>query len=164
MPVSPEREIERYLNMKTTEHIRKLLESGHGARELIELGFSKTAVTRVKRQLRKEKETGPAEAPAQPVEVQECAPAPVPDLGEVANTQYRLESLESIVQELRERCDALETQVEEMKEFKVRVIGTPALGLKKHFKCDCGASGLVALRIKCTACDKETWWGWFPKK
>jgi len=150
--------------MKTTEHVRKLLESGHGAKELVELGFSKTAVTRAKRQLKKEKATCPTAAPVQPVEVQKCAPVTVPNLENASKAQQRLESLEQTIQAMHERCDALETQVEKIKEFKVRVTGTPALGLKKHFKCDCGASGFVALRIKCTTCDKETWWGWFPKK
>jgi ribosomal protein L37E len=42
--------------------------------------------------------------------------------------------------------------------------GTPALGLKHHFKCHCGASGFVALHIKCTKCGRESWWGWFPRE
>jgi hypothetical protein len=36
--------------------------------------------------------------------------------------------------------------------------------IKKNFKCDsCGADGAVALRIRCTHCEKENWWGWWPK-
>jgi hypothetical protein len=36
--------------------------------------------------------------------------------------------------------------------------------VKKNFKCDsCGADGAVALRIRCTHCEKENWWGWWPK-
>ena len=37
--------------------------------------------------------------------------------------------------------------------------------IKKNFKCDsCGADGAVALRIRCTHCEKENWWGWWPKE
>jgi chromosome segregation ATPase len=36
--------------------------------------------------------------------------------------------------------------------------------IKKNFKCDsCGADGAVALRIRCTHCEAENWWGWWPK-
>ena len=36
--------------------------------------------------------------------------------------------------------------------------------IKKNFKCDsCGADGAVALKIRCTHCEKENWWGWWPK-
>ena len=31
------------------------------------------------------------------------------------------------------------------------------------YKCKCGASGLVAMHIKCTKCYKDSWWGWVPK-
>lgn len=36
--------------------------------------------------------------------------------------------------------------------------------IKKNFKCDsCGAESAVALKIRCTHCEKENWWGWWPK-
>jgi chromosome segregation ATPase len=36
--------------------------------------------------------------------------------------------------------------------------------IKKNFRCDsCGAEGAVALKIRCTQCEKENWWGWWPK-
>ncbi len=44
------------------------------------------------------------------------------------------------------------------------VENTPASGLKREFKCDCGSSGEIAVAVKCTKCDKETWWGWWPEK
>ena len=148
--------------MKVTEHVELLLRQGRKPKELVELGFSKTAVTRAKRQLKKEKATCPTAAPVQPVEVQKCAPVTVPNLENASKAQQRLESLEQTIQAMHERCDALETQVEKIKEFKVRVTGTPALGLKNRFTCSCGASGFVALHIQCTKCGRETWWGWFP--
>ncbi len=36
--------------------------------------------------------------------------------------------------------------------------------IKKNFRCDsCGSEGAVALKIRCTQCEKENWWGWWPK-
>lgn len=40
----------------------------------------------------------------------------------------------------------------------------PSRGLREQFTCECGAKGMVALSIKCTKCEKETWWGWWPKE
>ncbi len=41
---------------------------------------------------------------------------------------------------------------------------TLGYNLKKNFKCDsCGAEGVVALKVRCTQCEKENWWGWWPK-
>jgi len=41
--------------MKITEHVEHLLRQGRKPKELIELGFPKSVVTRVRRQLREEK-------------------------------------------------------------------------------------------------------------
>jgi len=41
--------------MKVTDHVEQLLRQGHRRKELIELGFPKSLVTRVRRRLRKEK-------------------------------------------------------------------------------------------------------------
>ena len=43
--------------MKATEHIEQLLRQGRKPKELVELGFPKPVVTRVRRQLRQEKAT-----------------------------------------------------------------------------------------------------------
>jgi len=99
----------------------------------------------VKRQLQREKseqkprvptKTAPTESQ---VKVSKASPA------DITGLQQELVSLERKIQELEGRLD-----------------GTPALGLKHRFTCDCGASGFVALRIKCTKCGQETWCGWFP--
>ncbi|MCH8101747.1 MAG: hypothetical protein IIB28_01170 [Chloroflexi bacterium] len=40
---------------------------------------------------------------------------------------------------------------------------TPAYGLRKTFACSgCGEVGNVAVRVKCTSCERETHVGWFP--
>ncbi len=43
--------------MKVTEHVEHLLRQGRKPKELIELGFPKSVVTRVRRQLREKKAT-----------------------------------------------------------------------------------------------------------
>jgi hypothetical protein len=40
----------------------------------------------------------------------------------------------------------------------------PLTRLKERFTCDCGAKGNVAVHIKCTQCDRDTWWGSWPKQ
>jgi len=107
--------------MKVAEHVEHLLRQGKKPKELVELGFSKQVVTRVRRQLREEKA-------AQQVKVAR------------STESFSVEDLESYLD------------------------GIPALGLRHRFKCDCGASGFVAVRIECTKCGRETWWGWFPNQ
>jgi hypothetical protein len=41
--------------MKVTEHVTQLLKQGRKPKELLELGFSKHVITRVRKQLREEK-------------------------------------------------------------------------------------------------------------
>ncbi len=47
-----------------------------------------------------------------------------------------------------------------------RVLRNTLLGKGlKYFKClHCGEEGHVAMNIKCTGCDTESWYGWFPKE
>jgi hypothetical protein len=36
---------------------------------------------------------------------------------------------------------------------------------RETFQCDdCNSSNLVAVYVKCTACGRETWMGWWPKE
>lgn len=131
--------------MKALDHVRKLLEGGHKPKELVELGFSKAVITRVKRQLKRVEseqkprvptKTAPTESQ---VKILKASPA------DITGLQQELATLECKIQELEGRLD-----------------GTPALGLKHRFTCSCGVSGLVALHIQCTKCERETWYGWFP--
>ena len=142
--------------MKVTEHVDHLLRQWRKPKELIELGFSKTVVTRVRRQLKGEK--------AIPQSKTQKGGAEVTPLTETTAVYPYPESLEIKVQQLESRVEVLETIVAELYDMENRLDGTPALGLKQRFKCDCGASGFVALHIQCTKCGKETWWGWFPKE
>lgn len=43
--------------------------------------------------------------------------------------------------------------------------GTAGYNLNKVFTCSaCGSVGVVAIKVKCTKCGQENWWGWWPKK
>lgn len=149
--------------MKVTEHVEYLLRQGRKPAELVELGFPKPVVSRVRRQLRNEKTAlqpkttkGMPKANSRP---QPSATSPV----EVTPIEQKLASLESQTQELETRVEILEAISTNLEDIEARLNGTPALRLRHRFKCHCGASGLVALHIQCTKCGGETWWGWFPK-
>ena len=150
--------------MKVTEHVEHLLRQGRKPKELIELGFPKLVITRVRRRLREEKTTsqprtqkgkGRRESHSQSTVTPHVETAPVPP---------KLGSLESKIRQLESRVEALEALGADLDDVETRINGTPALGLKYHFKCSCGASGYVAVRIKCTKCGRETWWGWHPEQ
>jgi len=149
--------------MKVTEHVELLLRQGHKPRELIQLGFSKNVVSRVRRKLKMEKAAEGVKVPAERVRENAHAKESVSASSDMTQVLQKLESLESKIQQLESRVEALEALGAELENIETRINGTPALGLKHHFRCDCGSSGFVALRIKCTKCSKETWCGWFPK-
>lgn len=149
--------------MKVTEHVEHLLRQGRKPKELVELGFPKQVVTRVRRQLRDEKTASQPITQKGKAKAESHSQSAVTPLAKTAPVQPKPESLESKVQQLESRVKALEGLGAELEDIETRVSGTPALGLKHRFKCDCGASGFVALHIQCTKCGRETWWGWFPK-
>jgi len=147
--------------MKPFEHIAYLLKQGKKPEELVELGFSKRIVTRVRRQLREEKRAARQKGKKSEGSIKifpQSNETPI----ETAKTQPELRSLVGKIQQLESRVEALEALGTEREDIETRINGTPALGLKHRFKCDCGSSGYVALRIKCTKCGRETWWGWHP--
>ncbi len=147
--------------MKTSEHVEYLLRQGKKPEELVDLGFPKSVVTRVRRRLREEKAVQQAKAPKDGGGAKSLSESSVVSVEGVAAMQQELVSLESNLRELQKRIETLETS---FGDTVARLDGTPALGLRHHFKCDCGASGLVALYIRCTKCGKESWWGWSPKE
>ena len=149
--------------MKVTEHVEHLLRQGRKPKELIELGFPKLVVTRVRRQLRVEK-AAPRSRTQKVTEVGSRPRSAVTPLVETTPVQPRPGSLESKVQQLESQLDVLEAIIAELGNIETRLDGTPTLGLKHHFKCDCGAAGFVAVHIKCTKCGRDTHWGWWPEK
>lgn len=139
--------------MKVTEHVELLLRQGHKPRELIQLGFSKNVVSRVRRKLKMEKAAEEIKVPAERVREDAHAQWSVSANSDMTQVLQKLESYESCYQELKERVNDLEACLKD----------TPTLGMRKRFKCDCGASGFIAIHVQCTKCGKEAWWGWFPR-
>ena len=146
--------------MKVTKHVEHLLRQGRKPKELIELGFPKSVVTKVHRQLREEKAVPQSRTQKGRTEVESRPRSAVTPLVETTPVQPRPGSLEDKVRQIESRVEALEAISAELEDIETRLDGTPALGLKHHFKCDCGVSGSVALHIKCTKCGRETYWGW----
>jgi len=152
--------------MKMSKHVEKLLREGRNPKELVELGFPKSVITRVRRQLKKEKACQASEVTTGEAVVKGLHQSPTVSPEEIAHTEERLVFLENEVEHLRDWLSQLDGTVAErtsLEDMKACLDGTPALGLKHRFTCDCGASGFVALHIQCTKCGRETWWGWFPK-
>jgi len=147
--------------MKITKHVEKLLRQGRSARELLELGFPKSVVTRVRRRLKAEKAAKGLEVTKDRTQAKSYSQASAASPANVALIEEKLASIGSEIQELQNQVEVLFTSVDEIES---RLDGTPALGLKHRFTCSCGAAGFVALHIQCTKCQRETWWGWFPKQ
>jgi hypothetical protein len=140
--------------MKVTEHVEHLLRQGRKPVELVELGFPKSVVTKVRRQLREEKAAQHTDVlKGNDVKDHLAGLAALRD--ELAVMHEKLVSLESHLQGMDKAIKAL----------KARLDGTPSAGLKARFECThCGAQGLLATYIKCTKCGNANWWGWWPEK
>lgn len=152
--------------MKTTEHVEYLLRQGRRPKELLELGFPKQVITKVRRQLRQQKTVQQVKVPKGKGRAKGSPQPQVTSGDDTVTVEQKLASIESYLNELKGRLELLEAAVAEstsLEDIEVRLDGTPTLGLKNRFECECGASGLVALHIQCTKCGRETWWGWFPK-
>jgi len=76
--------------------------------------------------------------------------------------EERVAALSAKLDEIGKRLD--DEVLEEIQGLREELSSTPLRNLRARFKCDgCGKAGLVAVRVKCTACDSETWHGWWPK-
>ena len=152
--------------MKTTDHVEYLLRQGKKPKELLALGFPKQVITRVRRRLKEEKVIQHAKVPKGGEGVK-GHPKPLLTPGETGVlAEQKLAAIESELKELESRIALLEataTKSATLEDLNTRLDGTPALGLRQRFQCQCGASGFVALHLQCTKCGRETWWGWFPK-
>ena len=140
--------------MKVTEHVEYLLKQGRDSRELVQLGFPKSVVTRVRKRLKEGKARQRMKVSADEARGNGRPIEPSAPLLQGKPGEEKLTVLESAIRKLGDQFEEMETRLD----------GTPALRLKERFKCSCGASGFVALHIKCTKCGEETWWGWFPKE
>ena len=58
----------------------------------------------------------------------------------------------------------LEEVRDSLTEIEAQVWTNPLSGIQSEFACQCGATKLIAARVKCTKCGRETYWGWRPEK
>ena len=76
-------------------------------------------------------------------------------------------STESRLLALEEKAETLEAALADVIDdhhgLEQRVDGSPLSGLRERFECSCGAEGIVAARVVCTSCGRETSHGWWPK-
>jgi len=153
--------------MKAIEHVEYLLTQGKDPKELVELGFPKHVVTRVSRRLKKEKAAERVRAPNSERKGKALSETSAVSADNVVAIPEKLVFLESNLKAMQKRIGVLEAQNAQavsVDDLNSRLKGTPVLGLKQRFKCDCGASGFVAVHIQCTKCGRESWWGWHPEK
>ena len=119
------------------------------------------------RQLREEREQQKQTARKVKGGAKDRPQSPAPSVQQPTGIIEILTTLDAKYGEVLERLSVIETVQAEsvsLKDLEGRLAGTPALGLKHHFQCECGESGCVALQIQCTKCGRRSWWGWFPKK
>jgi chromosome segregation ATPase len=99
--------------------------------------------------------------------------------GELSGLTERLANVEATTDKFEQYRKAFETALmanrqlqlaqsqtvnTQLKTITQGLRNTLGYDIKKNFKCDaCGADGAVALKIRCTHCEKENWWGWWPK-
>ena len=147
--------------MKTIQQIEQLLRKGKKPKELLELGFSKRAITSARRQLKKEKSEVKPVISKKP-ELEKYGQLRVVPVEDMEPAQQRLAAVESYLGELNARVELLEAVKVQLKDIEAKLNGTPAINLNR-FKCQCGVSGHIALYVHCTECNSTTLWGWFPE-
>ena len=118
----------------------------------------------------------PSPAP-QPVETVPMAPAAqAPHSAATADpaAQERIAKLESALAESDARVRQVEASVQEAAQQVQMLIATvqdmmgnlgatPAYGVQKSFTCGtCSAQGSVAIPVRCTNCNTDTMFGWWP--
>ncbi len=128
----------------------------------------------------------PASIPVQP-----AAPAPSDDLlktiqatlDDLAQRMTKVETnisglsqqegsapdISASVQRLSQRLEAVVKNLQKVNSQVGGVLrgleGTPGYGIRNAFTCQsCGSHGFIALPMRCTKCDEEGWWGWWPKE
>ena len=149
--------------MKTTEHIERLMKKGWKRKRLIEeLGFPREEVLKVYRRLKKIEvsENAALKRRQEAAGIGEVVESPPPG----GMTDRKLAAVEAGIRGLTGRVEGLERDCNVVRSLQESIAGTPEIGLKRRYSCQCGASGFVAIKVKCTKCDKENWIGWWPEQ
>ncbi len=72
--------------------------------------------------------------------------------------QSTSESQKSTIQQLRSISSQVEIITEGLR-------STPGYNIGKTYNCNsCRSMGTIAVKVRCTTCDHENWWGWWPQR
>jgi len=125
--------------VKVTEHVEHLLRQGRKPKELIKLGFPKSVVTRVRRQLRKEKATLQPKVLEGTVQAESHPQAVVESPEKVAAIKQKLQSVESDLEKVGNLMKLLP-------EVTVLMAAAQELGIYKRQNCPYQENGPCTLR------------------
>ena len=124
--------------MKVTNHVEKLLRQGRKPKELIELGFLKSVVTRVYRQLREEKATSQKKKPEGAPHVESQLSTPLGSSETIATIWQKVQSMAN---DLR-RIDSL---IQALSEVTLLMAAARQLGTYRRETCPYEKDGLCTL-------------------
>jgi len=120
--------------MKVTKHIEQLLRQGRKPKELIELGFSKSAVTRVSRRLRREKAALKTKA-VKTAQAETQLPTPPESAEAIATIWQKVQSMANDLQ----RIDSL---IQALSKVSIVITAAQKLGTYRHAECQHHKDGL----------------------
>lgn len=126
--------------MKVTEHVEHLLRQGRKPRELVELGFPKSVVTRVRRQLRKEKARLVATLSGGTAQVESHLQTLAESPDKIAAVERKLQSMANDVQ----KVDSL---VKALSEVTVLMATARELGTYRRETCPYRKDGVCMAEI-----------------
>jgi len=125
--------------MKVSKHVEHLLRQGRKPKELVELGFPKSVVTRVRRQLRKHKAAPQTKVPRGTAEVETGHQTPPESPDKIGVIQRKLQSMASDIQ----KVDSL---VKSLSGVTVMMAAARELGTYRHETCSYQKDGLCTLQ------------------
>jgi hypothetical protein len=89
----------------------------------------------------------------------------------LAQLVERVSQLEAAMKQREAELPGLPQLLEQLQVLSKRVDsiianleGTVGFGARRNFVCkNCQSQGHVAVRLHCTSCGGENWWGWWPQ-
>jgi len=124
--------------MKVTEHVEHLLRQGKKPKELVELGFPKRVVTRVHRQLRKEKTAVQTKVP-------EVAPQTKTQLQTPPESPETIATIWQKVQSMANDLQRIDSLIQALSEVTILMAAACESGIYRYQTCKYHESGHCSL-------------------
>ena len=71
--------------------------------------------------------------------------------------------IQTLSQDLQRAFAGFDGLTRQVKEINRGLEGTMGYDIRRNFTCEkCGSQGYVAGLVKCSCCEEEDWWGWWP--